>query len=66
MHLTFREAAGAVTVEPAFAPMLDQNLGENAARRVTGAEKQHVVNALRGHIAPVLYGLRASTMAEAM
>src|SRR6267378_614335 len=60
MHAAAREAAGAVTLEPSLAPMLDQRLGENASRRVGGAEKQDVVGARRRHGC----GLRASTMAE--
>src|SRR6516164_11180001 len=44
------KAAGAVAFEPAFAPMLDQSLGENAPRRVAGTEKQYVVNAPPRHI----------------
>src|SRR6266403_3443534 len=60
MHAAAREAAGAVTLEPSLAPMLDQRLGENASRRVAGAEKQDVVGARRRHGC----GLRASTMAE--
>src|SRR6516164_694334 len=46
MHRALREAAGAVTVVPAFAPMLYQHLGEDASRRVARAEKQDVADSL--------------------
>src|ERR1700739_2135930 len=36
-------AAGAEAAEAAVPPLVDQGLREDAARRVTGAEKQHVV-----------------------
>src|SRR5437773_207719 len=42
MHGSLGEAAGAVTPEAAAAPMIDQRLGEDAPRRVAGAEKEHV------------------------
>jgi hypothetical protein len=49
------------------APMVDQCLGKDASRRITGAEKQGVVNAPAPHIGwPQAQGLLASTMAEAM
>jgi hypothetical protein len=77
MNLTFREASGAVGVEVAFAQLMHQALGEDAPRRIAGAEKQNV-EGLPGHLAAhpqqlveqhaassPAAGLRASIMAEA-
>ena len=44
MHLSLGEAAGAVALEAVAAPMIDQRLCEDAARRVAGAQKEHVVD----------------------
>ena len=44
VHRAFREAAGAVALEPAGAPMVEQNFGEDAPRRVAGAQEQDVVD----------------------
>jgi hypothetical protein len=45
-----REGAGAVALETTLAPMLDQRFGEDAPRRITGAEKENVVGAIEGQV----------------
>src|SRR5689334_318477 len=46
MHCPLRKAAGAIALEAAPAPMVEQRLGEDAPRRVAGAQEQHVVDAI--------------------
>src|SRR5271165_6841645 len=63
MHRTFWKATGTIGFQPALIPTIDQGCGEDAPRRVAGAEKQNFVNAAVCHVRP---GLRASTIAETM
>jgi hypothetical protein len=65
MSDTFADTAGAVAFEPALASMIDQHLGEDAARRIAGAEQQHIVSS-RPSLARPTHGLRASTVAGAI
>src|ERR1700734_3887744 len=46
MYGSFRVAAGTQAAEPASTPMIDEDLGENAARGIARAQKKHVIGSL--------------------
>jgi hypothetical protein len=56
MDLTFRETAGTKATEPAFAPVIQKRFTQDAARRVTGAQKENVVSGRSVHFAQRLKG----------
>ena len=47
MHLPLRLAAGAEGLEPVLAFAIEDAFGEDAARRIAGAEKQDIVDWIR-------------------
>jgi hypothetical protein len=51
MDIAFRLASGAVGVEFPRAKPVQNRLGHDRTRRITGAEKQHVVGKI-SHIVP--------------
>src|SRR5689334_4032293 len=49
MDLALRRAAGTEADEAPFAQVIDERLAEDAARGISGAEDQHVVDELAAH-----------------
>src|SRR5437588_10154884 len=45
MHRALWKASGAIALEAALAPVIDQRFGEDAPRRIAGTEKEDVVGA---------------------
>src|SRR5690349_8341537 len=43
MHHAFWKASGAIALEAALAPVIDQRFGEDAPRRIAGTVKEYVV-----------------------